>query len=131
MDSDFTISETPSNDVPAFLIRRVPELKDSTNFKSLAPELRGSPTLVCAALASTIVNSVELSPPNDSDAIQKRFLVRAFGAIEEMSSSTDHDINNLVVTEILETFNANQAAFARISSRLGQKTLALYRKWIE
>ncbi|WP_200348833.1 hypothetical protein [Halochromatium glycolicum] len=119
---NFILVEGASNKVSEFLVQEVSGFSNSDEYLRLDDEDRKSPGIVCGAFANYI--SRIYGERGNAGLV----LDNAFNAIESLSSVQDSDVENLVVTEILENIHFDE--YPELIQKLGSKSKALHERWI-
>lgn len=114
--------------VPALISSLLPEFVESPEFARRHPADRKLPGVVCGALADFLQRNQAAAL---TDASKKGVLDRAYATIERLASSTDAEVQNLVVVEIFENFDCDRVVMEEIRRRLLPASLNLYETWIE
>lgn len=102
-------------------MREVIEFESSEEYLRLDDEDEKSIGIICGAFANYI--SRLYSEERGSSVLDK-----AFNAIELLSSIRDPDIENMVVTEILENIYFDK--YPELIKKLGNNSKALYERWL-
>lgn len=121
-NQNFILIESESNKVSDFLVQEVSGFSGSDEYLRLDDEDRKSPGIVCGAFANYVSRIYGEGSNADS------FLDNAFNVIESLSSIQDSDVENLVVTEILE--NIHFDVYPELIQKLGNKSKALHKRWL-
>jgi len=119
---NFVLVEGKSNTVSKFLVQEVSGFSESDEYLRLDDEDKKFPGIVCGAFSNYL--SRVYSEGRNADAIMES----AFKAIESLSSVQDSDVENLVVTEILENIHFDE--YSELIQKLGSKSQALYERWL-
>lgn len=117
----FILVEGSSDSVSEFLIQEVGEFASSEEYLRLDDEDRKSAGIVCGAFANYVSRVYGESNTN-------ALLVDAFNTIESLSAIQDIEVQNLVVTEILENIHFDE--YPELIQKLGSKSKALYDRWL-
>jgi len=117
----FTMVENSAAEVPKLLMQEASEFENSEEYHRLDDEDKKSVGIFCGAFANYI--SRVYGEEKDSAVLD-----RAFNAIESLSSTKDSDIENLVVTEILENLRFDE--YPELTKKLGRNSKALYERWL-
>jgi len=120
-DKDFILVEGAADKISEFLIQGVDEFSSSEEYLRLDDEDRRSTGIVCGAFANYISRIYGEDNTNP-------LLVNAFDVIESLSAIQDIEVQNLVVTEILENIYFDE--YPEIIQKLGNKSKALYDRWL-
>ena len=124
--------ESPEYDaVPDLILANVPALASAPSYQLLTRDQRRVSGLVAAALTTFMEDLQHRALARTLDADQLNSLENAYLLVESLASSKDIEVQNLVVTEILENIRAEEAALREMLSRFGPNTASLYRRWIE
>lgn len=128
--ADFILKEPEYAKIPELLAAEVPEFLESDEFNRLDPKLRKNPGLVCAAFKDYFIRLQEAEIRGIGNNQMSAVLGKAYDVIEKLASSPDPEVQNAVITEILEHLWCSEQTLARIKQRLKPKSLALYNRWI-
>jgi len=120
---NFILVEGISNKVAEFLVQKVSGFSDSDEYLRLDDKDRSSQGIVCGALANYISRIYGEGDNKNS------ILDSGFNAIELLSAMQDSDVENLVVTEILENIHVDE--YPGLIHHLGSKSKLLYERWLE
>jgi hypothetical protein len=121
-------NESLKNKIENILYLHVPDFKDSTEYKSLehSDELVG-PFLGAFTQFVTNLEKEHLYRPIDKN--KRHNLEQSFIFIENLASSNDDDLCNLVQVEIFENLNCEKYIEQEIVSNLGVNSKKLYEDW--
>jgi len=111
------------------LLRGVQGFADSKEFEQLGEALCGSPGLVCAAFTKFFVRFQEEEIRRGLSERDAKTLDDAYRALEELSSSSDDSVLNLVQTEVFENLRGSNSVFDAVEARFGKRTRQLYEEW--
>ena len=118
---NFILVEGKSNTIPEFLVQEVSGFSESDEYLRLDDEDKKFPGIVCGAFANYLSRVY-------SKGGNAAIMESAFKAIEALSSVQDSDVENLVVTEILENIHFDE--YPELIQKLGSKSQALYERWL-
>jgi len=118
--TDFVIKERDYDKVPNLLITEVPGFLDSEEYRLLDSEDRKVPGLVTAAFTRYCEGLQE------ADALE-----RCYAVIEKLATSSDPEVQNLVVTEIFENLQGSDESLVKVKEQLGPESRRLYQQWME
>ncbi len=121
IDKDFILVKGLAGRVSEFLIQEVNEFSSSEEYLRLDNEDRRSTGIVCGAFSNYISRTY-------GEGNTSSLLNNAFNAIESLSSMQDIEVENLVVTEILENIHFDE--YPELIQKLGSKSKALYDRWL-
>lgn len=108
---NFILVEDESNKISKFLFQEVRGFSDSDEYLRLDNKDRKSLGIVCGAFT----NYISRICGECGNAVS--VLENAFNAIESLSSAQDIDVENLVVTEVLENINFDE--YPELIQKLG------------
>ena len=117
---NFISVDSPVSAIPSLLSDRVKGFANSEEFIR-HQQWKNVPGIVCGTLAIYISRIHRDGDPNG-------ILDSAFSIIESLSSVGDGQIENLIVTEILENIHSND--YPELIERLGPESRALYDQWL-
>ena len=119
-----------TSEVPEFLLGSAVGFSDSPEFLRLEPGLRHVPGLVMGQLTIWIrrLQAELLTRPEDPQVAQS--LEQALLAVDAMSATTNPEIQNLVVVEVLEHLHGPPSLVDALVGRFGVATRALYARWV-
>ena len=121
-NQNFILIKDTSNKITEFLIQQVIGFADSDEYHRLDDEDRKYPGIVCGAFASYI--SRIYGQGGDIDLI----IDNAFDVIESLCLKQYSDVENYVVTEILENIHFNE--YPELIGKLKNKSKLLYDRWL-
>ena len=119
---NFILIQDTSSKITEFLIQQVIGFADSDEYHRLDDEDRKYPGIVCGAFASYISRIYEQG--GDIDLI----IDNAFDVIESLCLKQYSDVENYVVTEILENIHFNE--YPELIGKLKNKSKLLYDRWL-
>lgn len=118
--TDFIIKERDYYKVPDLLTTEVPGLLDSEGYRLLDSDHRKIPGLVTAAFTRYFEGLQEAGA-----------LERCYAVIEKLATSSDPEVQNLVITEIFENLQGSDESLRKIKEQLGPESRRLYQEWME
>jgi thioredoxin-like negative regulator of GroEL len=116
-----------AEELPAYLVREVPGFAESPELEAVAD--RTAPGAVTGALGRYLLRLQAKAVRLEADAAETAALARAYAVMEEMAGSEDDGVRRALQLEILERLHANDVVVAAVETRLGPRSLALYRRW--
>lgn len=122
-EQKFILVESKSAAVSEFLTQEVKGFSKSDEYLRLDDEDKRIPGIVCGAFA-IYVSRIYRESGGESISLDS-----AFRAIESLCQWQDADVENLIVTEILENISFNDCP--NLLQRLGCKSLSLYKRWVK
>ena len=108
------------------LLQSVPGFEASAAFQLVAAD-RELPSIVCGALAQYLL-ATERQVISNPD--KELVLAAIYQAIEDLSTSTEPVVQNVVVVDILESLFDGSDLREAIARKLQPATKALYEEWI-
>jgi len=118
---EFILVGSSLSKIPGMLLAEVEGFSVSEEYARLDDEDRQSPGIVCGALANYVSRVW-------ADSGSEPVLSSAFRIVESLSAVEDVEIQNLVVTELLE--NINFTDYPDLIQLMGPKSRALYDRWL-
>lgn len=118
----------PSAAAVAHLLANVPELKDDSSYIYLEQNDLLLPGLIFAAFACHIKKLHDQLESDSQQLSAKEELEKSYQVIEELCLLNNNNIDNLIVTEVLE--NIEYGKHPLVIEMMGKQTHDLYRRWI-
>ena len=118
---DYILLPSNNAEVPSFLLAQVPALRQSSAFARLSETSRCLPGVVCATFARYIA---ELA----ANVHEREHLSSVMQVVERLATSNESEIQNLVVTEILENMEDN--VLRTLAPLMGTNCKALYERYV-
>ena len=109
------------NEIPQLLMEKIEGFVESEEYLGLDEEFRTSPGLICARCSSYINRIYREAGATD-------VIDNAFRIVELLSTVRDIEVQNIVVTEILEMIDFHK--HPELFQRLGPRSKALYDRWL-
>lgn len=125
----FVLKESASDRARDALLRSVLGFSDSKELEQLGEVLSRSPGLVCAAFTKFFLRFQEEELQRGLSDRDAQTLDSAYRALEELSSTDDDSVVNLLQTEVFENLRGSSALFQAVVARLGARTRQLYEEW--
>lgn len=104
----------------------VPSFIQSDEYRKLDVQEQHVTGLVCAAFAKFWSELARLEDRNES-----QILNACSEIVELLSLSNNAEVQNYVVTEILENLSENECVMARLRAMMGESTTRLFSRWLE
>lgn len=123
--SDFIRIPRTSSNLAEFLVSRLPGWSEAPEYKNLRQYELGIPGVVCGAFAQYVCRLFLTQRQTGDSSLQHALVV-----IDELSGSSDPEMVELVVTEVLENMDLTKDQMAALKSISGQQTRELIDKWI-
>ncbi len=114
--------------LPAYLLREVPGFAESPEVEEVASDL-DAPGAATGALGRYLLRLQRKAVRLEADAAEAAALDRGYAVLEELAGSEDDGVRAAVRAEILEGLRADDVVVAAVETRLGPRSLALYRRW--
>ena len=114
--------------LPAYLLREVPGFAESPELEAVASDLDAAGA-VTGALGRYLLRLQAKAVRLEADAAERGALDRADAVLEELAGSEDDGVRAAVRAEILERLRGDDVVVAAVETRLGPRSLALYRRW--
>ena len=128
--ADFTLVDREFGRVPVLLTEVAPGFARSDEYARLDSSDFERPTVVCGAFNRYLCRLQQAVTRAELDHDEARDLRDAYRAIDRLSESEDLEVVNLVVVEIFEHLDLDDAALAAFRNELGETTRDLYDRWI-
>ncbi|HET9214624.1 MAG TPA: hypothetical protein VFN93_07700 [Gaiellaceae bacterium] len=114
--------------LPAYLLREVPGFAESPELEAVASDLDAAGA-VTGALGRYLLRLQAKAVRLEADAAERGALDRGYAVLEELAGSEDDGVRAAVRAEILERLRGDDVVVAAVETRLGPRSLALYRRW--
>jgi hypothetical protein len=126
--SGFVLVERKYDKVPSVL-RQIPGFSDSLEYERLGDDLQETPGLVCAAFSQFFERFQRAEAEQGLTDRDSETLAAAYRVLEEIASSDDTDVQNLVEMEFFENLNFEQPLWQLVEDRLGPNSRSLLSDW--
>lgn len=125
---DDPLAPAAAEDLPAYLLREVPGFAASPEIEGVSAE-RAAPGAVTGALGRYLLRLQAKDVRREADAAESAALERAYAVLEELAASEDPAVRGALQREVFERLRGDDVVVAAVETRLGPRSLSLYRRW--
>jgi len=127
--SDFIWQKSKFQEISTLLVSTVSGFGESPEYQKLAEYERDISGVVVGAFAQYLCRLHERKQAGENNEDLDSAITSAHNAIEEMASSSESAILELVTDEIYENLECNTEVLEKIREHLNPASLALYERW--
>jgi 3-hydroxyacyl-CoA dehydrogenase len=127
--SDFIWQNSKFQEIPTLLVSTVSDFRESPEYQKLAEYERDISAVVVGAFAQYLSRLHERKQAGENNVNLDSAITSAHNAVEEMATSSESAILDLVTDEIYENLDCNTEVLEKIREHLKPASLALYDRW--